>query len=116
MVRTANKTTPVIIGNEFLGEIYVDGQPIGMTVGDWEFQGWLAGVNVFYFQHKAGTFTARLEPQRRGFFWYAYRRIQGKTYKLYIGKPSSVDMGRMVEIAKKFSLKGGDADKEPGIS
>lgn len=113
MPRKGGKNTPTIVGNGFIGAVYQDGQPTGVSVGSIEFDQWLRDTSTFYFTHKVGSFTARCEQKYNGCFWYAFKKIDGKTHRLYIGKQQAISMARLIEIAMKFSdmAEGGDASQ-----
>lgn len=49
------------------------------------------------------TFTARCEIRNQQVYWYAYRRVQGKLHKRYIGKSDFVTDARLQEIALSYS-------------
>jgi hypothetical protein len=50
-----------------------------------------------------GHFVARNETRRgESGFWYAFKKIDGKTRKIYIGKTEDFTFKRLCEVAKKF--------------
>jgi LuxR family maltose regulon positive regulatory protein len=54
----------------------------------------------FHFHGQHGRFTARKEKRARGgVYWIAYRHMQGKLRKKYIGPTASVTIARLEEIA-----------------
>lgn len=44
----------------------------------------------------------RRERQRNGEFWYAYKRIDGRLRKVYVGRSEDLTAERLVEIVEKF--------------
>jgi predicted ATPase/DNA-binding CsgD family transcriptional regulator len=81
---------------------------------------WLAKEQnkSFSFRNDLGTFTARRERQRKGWYWYAYRRSKGKLHKVYLGRTEELTLERLKAVAAALSGQGnlGDAPKasEPG--
>src|SRR5215203_4339745 len=65
-------------------------QEIGtIEVGSPTWYSWLADTAhcSFHFSHPAGDFTARKERKQRGQqYWVAYRHVNSKLYKAYLGK------------------------------
>src|SRR5438128_7234433 len=62
--------------------------------GEWF--SWLQRIPSFAFQAKdSGHFTARKETRARGgIYWIAYRHMQGKLRKKYIGPIASATIAR----------------------
>ena len=74
------------------GVLTVDGAPWAIPIGSAEWWQWLetASVRAFRFERGALSFTARRERQKVGWYWYAYRRREGRLHKAYLGRhPSS---------------------------
>jgi LuxR family maltose regulon positive regulatory protein len=70
-----------------------------VRVGTTEWFNWLENNTKFKYQGSDGHFLARCEKRRNScFYWYAYRRQEGKLYKEYLGKQEnlSVDLLRQV--------------------
>src|SRR6478672_75082 len=66
-----------------------DAGPI--TVGAPAWFAWLESATSFAFSGPGGSFTARKENRARGgWYWRAYRTVQGTTRRCYLGK--SVDL------------------------
>ncbi len=60
----------------------------------------LQQIPSFHFHGRRGHFTARKEKRTRGgVYWIAYRHMQGKLRKKYIGPIASVTIARLEEIA-----------------
>ena len=49
------------------------------------------------------TFTARREERANDAYWYAYKKIEGKTHKVYLAKSSDLTLERMEEVASGFA-------------
>jgi LuxR family maltose regulon positive regulatory protein len=58
----------------------------------------------FAFEGYNGYFTARKESKARGTeYWYAYRWLNGKTKKIYLGASSSLTKDKLNEVARKLA-------------
>ncbi len=79
-----------------------------LRVGSPEWYAWLANTEHRSFSMRcyAGRFTARHEQQRHGWYWYAYRKRDGKSYKVYLGKTEDVTRERLYEVAMRLANKG----------
>jgi LuxR family transcriptional regulator, maltose regulon positive regulatory protein len=99
MPRRENKSMPKV-ENAFL---YSDAG--SFPVGGREWEAWIVGSTAFYFFSPAGTFTARKELRAGSWYWYAYRKHQGKLYKLYMGKSEDLAPARLVEVADQLESR-----------
>lgn len=65
-------------------------------------QDWLARVNTFHFCSPTGhTLTVRKESkQRGGSYWYAYKRVNGRIQKKYLGAKSKITLTVLEEVAR----------------
>ena len=64
----------------------------------------LDDTRSFAFEGHHGYFTARKEAKKRGSeYWYAYRWLNGKTKKVYLGSSSNLTRERLNEVARKLS-------------
>ncbi|GCE28462.1 hypothetical protein KDA_39460 [Dictyobacter alpinus] len=114
---TIRKHIPVVV-DEYL---YIPDQMSSATqtvfVGSPDWYAWLAdGLHPsFSFKHAGGTFTARQERQRRGWYWYAYRKRAGQVLKTYLGRPKELTKDRLAHAASVLALKEVKlpADKKP---
>src|SRR2546422_9434576 len=94
--------------------------PSSIRVGSAAWYGWLANEQnkSFSFRNDLGTFTARRERQRNGWYWYAYRRSKGKLHKVYLGRTEELALERLKVAAAALNRQGnlGDAPDtgEPG--
>lgn len=78
------------------------GNPLShILVGSDAWYRWLAAEENRSFSFKAdvGTYTARREQQRNGWYWYAYRRRDGRLRKAYIGKQEELTLERLQAVA-----------------
>ena len=66
-----------------------DASTIMLDTPDWF--DWLKVNCTFRFAHSSGGFTARKEQKQRGQrYWVAYRQVQNKLYKTYLGKTETL--------------------------
>ncbi|GHO59636.1 LuxR family transcriptional regulator [Ktedonobacter robiniae] len=72
-----------------------------VTVGSHQWYTWLADAQnkSFTFKSHFGSFTARHERQRNSWYWYAYRKQQGRIRKMYLGRPQELTAERLNSIA-----------------
>jgi LuxR family maltose regulon positive regulatory protein len=100
MGRKANKTMSTVID----GTLYTtDENTTGIRLSEPAWSAWLEDNSAFYYQHSTGSFSARKQAHRRGYFWYAYKRIDGRLYKRYLGERRNITAGKLVEMAAKFT-------------
>ena len=65
-------------------------------------QKWLDDPDNRDFRYMAGehSFTARKETSKTGKdYWYAYRKVEGRLHKRYIGKSEDITSKRLSEVA-----------------
>ncbi len=95
-------------------------KPSSIQVGSDAWLAWLANEQnkSFSFRNDLGTFTARRERQRNGWYWYAYRRSEGKLHKVYLGRTEELTLERLKVAAAALHGQGnlGNTPKasEPG--
>jgi len=69
--------------------------------------GWLREPEVksFHFESEYGKFTARKEERATSTneYWYAYRKVQGKLRKVYLGAMDELTSDRLNQIAVEIS-------------
>jgi LuxR family maltose regulon positive regulatory protein len=72
----------------------------------------LQQISSFAFHSRWGMhFTARKQQvQRGGDYWYAYRRVQGRLAKRYLGKTADLTLARLEEIAHQLDDLDGAAE------
>src|SRR5579883_3339740 len=72
-----------------------------VIAGDPAWLRWLSEVSSFAFVARSGaTCTVRKEAvQRGGDYWFAYRRVQGRMAKRYLGRSAGLTPARLEEVA-----------------
>jgi LuxR family maltose regulon positive regulatory protein len=72
---------------------------------------WLTTVASFAFEDREGRHsTIRKERLQRGDgYWYAYRSIQGRTKKRYVGRTADLTLSRLEEVSTRFMAEEGKA-------
>jgi hypothetical protein len=68
---------------------------------------WLASLGYFHFKGKAGHFMARHEEKKQDnapayFNWYAYRKVNGRLHKLYLGRTNDLTMEQLEHVARNL--------------
>ena len=79
-------------------------EPVALDSPAWF--AWLADDrhSSFHFHHPVGEFTARKERKQRGrWYWVAYRQVQGKLYKTYLGKSETLTEARLCAAAQDLA-------------
>lgn len=84
-----------------------------MNVGSDIWFSWLKEPDVrsFHFESEhGGKFTARKEerPTSTNEYWYAYRKLQGKLRKIYLGPMDELTEVRLNQVAAEISQDGWD--------
>ena len=78
------------------GILYTDDEATtGAIVGSAPWFAWLQLGRTFSFR----GCTFRSEQRRAGSFWYAYRKIDGKLKKVYVGVPERMSLERLKMVA-----------------
>jgi LuxR family maltose regulon positive regulatory protein len=72
---------------------------------------WLENNRVFRFESDTGSFTARKERRPRGWYWYAYRRIQGMLHIAYLGRSQELTFDLLNAQARHLALSKFNAHK-----
>lgn len=85
----------------------------GVYLGSAEWYSWLDGNSTFVFDNPVMHFTARKEKRSGGWYWYAYRRHQGKLRTAYIGKTDEVTLDRLNAVAASLHQTAALTDIEP---
>jgi LuxR family maltose regulon positive regulatory protein len=95
---------PLVVDEYFFLSGNAEDTP-SLRVGTPEWYLWLAKTDHRSFSMRcyAGGFTARHEQQRHGWYWYAYRKRGGKSYKVYLGKSEDVTRERLYEVAMRLA-------------
>lgn len=65
-------------------------------------------VRSFHYEGDAGKFTARREERATSTneYWYAYRKVQGKLRKVYLGAMEELTGDRLEQVAQEISQPG----------
>lgn len=90
-----------------------ENRQLPVLVGSAAWYIWLADQQNLSFSFRndaAGTFTARREQQRQGWYWYAYRKYEGKLLKTYLGKSETLTIEHLNAAAAVLTGKSGHAD------
>src|SRR5438045_3595047 len=88
---------PSVYGDHLLLINTAEKNPSSIKVGSDAWYAWLANEQnkSFSFRNDVGTFTARRERLRNGWYWYAYRRSKGKLHKVYLGRAEKLTLERL---------------------
>jgi len=94
-------------------------QQAPVIVGSDVWYSWLTSESArsFTFRSQLGTFTARRERKRNGWYWYIYRKQKGKLRKAYLGKAKEITLERLAAVTETLVSRGesGDASaRAPG--
>ncbi len=91
-----------------------------ISIGTAEWYTWLEQHCSFTFETPRTTFTARKELRPGGWYWYAYRRRQGKLHSAYLGKSAELTHQRLNIVAEALGRAGepleGEADRLQRVS
>ena len=71
-----------------------------LVVGSAEWFAWLEHHCSLRFETNCRAFTARKEQRPGGWYWYAYRRKQGKLRNTYPGKLEELTLDRLSSVAE----------------
>ena len=84
-----------------LQDLTTNGNPADtLAVGSAEWCTWLEHHCSFRFETDCTALTARKEQRPGGWYWYAYRRKQGKLHSAYLGKSEELTLDRLSSIAE----------------
>ena len=90
------------VKGERLYQSETDRDPI--VVGTPVWYEWLEHHDAFTFVDRVGTFTARKSILRtKGSYWKAYRRRQGKLYRIHLGHSHALTLERLQAAARAFA-------------
>lgn len=103
---------PVVSENCLIVVDGEEGQPTSILIESEDWYHWLTAEqnHSFAFQHASGTFTARRERKGPSWYWYAYRKRNGKLHKAYLGKAQEVTLQRLNVAAKVLASRGTDGE------
>jgi DNA-binding CsgD family transcriptional regulator/IS1 family transposase len=79
-----------------------------LFVGSAEWFAWLEYHCSFRFETDCAAFTARKEQRPGGWYWYAYRRKQGKLCSIYLGKSEELTLDRLSLVAENLEYQHQD--------
>ncbi len=90
-----------MISNGHLQLLNGAGGSSSIRVGSDAWFAWLRNEQnkSFSFRNHLETFTAHRERLRNGWYWYAYRRNEGKLRKVYLGKTEELTLERLYAVA-----------------
>jgi predicted ATPase/DNA-binding CsgD family transcriptional regulator/tetratricopeptide (TPR) repeat protein len=88
-------------------------QPDVVIVGSDAWYNWLTSESTrsFAFKNHLGTFTVRRERKRNGWYWYVYRKQQGKLHKAYLGKAEEISRERLFTVVEMLSNQHESSNK-----
>lgn len=84
------------------GVLHLDNEETDIQIDSAKWLDWINTRQPFYFVGKRGTLHARPEKRHGHWYWYAYRRKNGKLNKRYIGKDESVKLMNLERICWKL--------------
>lgn len=103
------RTTPAVVNGQLYWweDFFASDARYTVPVGSAAWFAWLEqpGNTTFYFDNVVMEFTARRETRRDNFYWYAYKKWQGKTYKAYIGPSAKLDLEKLRNAAERLYQK-----------
>ncbi len=97
----AGPRLPLVSDNRLLLPDGAEGQLAPIVVGSRAWYNWLTAESnqSFAFKNHLGRFTARRERKHQGWYWYAYRKREGKLRKAYLGKTEEMTLERLNAVA-----------------
>ncbi|HLI09421.1 MAG TPA: LuxR C-terminal-related transcriptional regulator [Ktedonobacteraceae bacterium] len=98
----AGSRLPLVSGDRLLLSERADEQQAAIIVGSDAWYLWLTSEEArsFTFKCSFGTFTARRERKRNGWYWYMYRKQQGRLHKAYLGRSQEISLTRLTSRAE----------------
>ena len=70
--------------------------------------------HAFHFEDASGGFTARKERKQRGhWYWVAYRQVNKKLYKTYLGKSETLTQVHLHDASKTLTQMTGEVEISP---
>jgi LuxR family maltose regulon positive regulatory protein len=93
MARKSSKKTAVVMS----GVLYAENPDItGIKIGSDEWFKWLETGETFYLDESG--YTVRAEKRRQGLSWYAFKKVDGKLTKKYVGRTAGVTLAKLNEL------------------
>jgi hypothetical protein len=82
----------------------LDHTPFVFPLSDDSLGAWLKMIDAFHLETASGhSLTARKETKQRGTaYWYAYKRVDGKLQKKYLGEASKITLTMLEAVARSF--------------
>lgn len=82
----------------------LDHTPFVFPLNDESLRSWLKLIDAFHLDTASGySLTARKETKQRGTaYWYAYKRVDGKLKKKYLGEASKITLTMLASVARSF--------------
>ncbi len=74
-----------------------------IRVGDKEWFEWLEQNRHFHITTYAGSFSARKEKRRNGFYWYGVKKVLGRVKKKYLGASGQLTNQALYDVAQQLS-------------
>lgn len=101
MARKEGKATPKVIS----AWLYTDAGAIPLDTAEW--YTWLESGQTFYVETPDGSYTARCEKRgRHGYvFWYGYKMVGKRQYKVYVGKSEDLSSAKLRDAAQRLADK-----------
>jgi predicted ATPase/DNA-binding CsgD family transcriptional regulator len=87
--------------------------PGGITLDSSAWYNWLDQHSTFLFRLPFVHFTARKEKRAGGWYWYAYRRSQGKLRTAYLGKTRELTFDRLSAAATALDAVAASHEAAP---
>ncbi|MEP6774633.1 MAG: LuxR C-terminal-related transcriptional regulator [Chloroflexota bacterium] len=98
---------------QFTGDTALPG---GISLDSTAWYTWLEQHSTFLFRLPFVHFTARKEKRAGGWYWYAYRRSQGKLRTAYLGKTGELTFDRLNAVAAALDPVAGSHEAAPAPS
>ena len=97
------------------GILTVEDAPRAIPIGSAEWWRWLetASARAFRFEQGALSFTARRERQKAGWYWYGYKRREGRLCKAYLGRSAELGLGRLETVAANLARRATEPTAGP---
>jgi predicted ATPase/DNA-binding CsgD family transcriptional regulator len=97
----------------YLQQLATQGIPLdSITIGTEAWFNWLEQHHSFSFETGNLRFTARKEQRPGGWYWYAYRRSQGRLHSVYLGRSEELTLERLNTTAQALKRAGEALENE----
>jgi predicted ATPase/DNA-binding CsgD family transcriptional regulator len=101
------QTTAIVAGERLCYQ--KDGEDYQLHVGTSAWYAWLQTATLFRVRSPLGTFTMRREQaghQHGAWYWRAYRKRDGKLYRVYVGQAEELSLQRLSTVARQLFGQG----------